>query len=98
MLAQWSARGAGSSPATARVTAGPLLLDVLRHAPHRSFGGVEIAGRIDGDPFAHGALGSVGLVRRHEARHLAVLQAADANTPQPARMDLRRGFGIGRID
>ena len=39
---------------------GELVLDILGHAPHGRFGGVDIAGRIDRDAFAHGAFGRVG--------------------------------------
>src|SRR5215813_1811685 len=75
-----------------------LFLDVLCHAPHRGFCGVEIAGCIDGNPFSHGAVGRIGLVRRHEHRHLAVLQAADANAPKPAWVHSRRRLGVGHIN
>src|SRR5262249_59625230 len=75
-----------------------LILDVLCHAPPRGFCGVQIAGRIDGDPFSHGSFGRIGLVRRNEDRHLAVLQASDANALEPARVPLRRRFGVGRIN
>src|ERR1700722_18170973 len=33
------------------------VLHVLRHPPHRGFRGKQIAGRVDGDAFAHGAFG-----------------------------------------
>ena len=47
-----------------------LVLDVLCHTPHCGFCGVDIAGRINGDPLSHGSIGRIGLVRRHEGRHL----------------------------
>src|SRR5262249_53806890 len=96
----------GANPATTRADVPDasvpdetsLFLDVLCHAPHRGFCGVEIAGCIDGNPFSHGAVGRIGLVRRHEHRHLAVLQAADANAPEPARVHPRRRLGVGHIN
>ena len=47
-----------------------LVLDVLCHTPHCGFCGVDIAGRINGGPLSHGSIGRIGLVRRHEGRHL----------------------------
>ena len=67
-----------------------LIPDVLRHAAHRGFRRVQIAGRIDVDPFSHRSIGGFRLVRRHEDRHLAILQASDANALEPARVPLRR--------
>src|SRR5262249_60150526 len=37
-------------------------------------------------------------MRRHEHRHLAVLQAADADALEPARMPARLRFGIGGVE
>ena len=75
-----------------------LILHVFEHAANGRFRGEDIAGRVDRDAFAHGALGRVGLVRRHEDRDLAVLQAAAANALEPARMPARLGLGVGGVD
>src|SRR5258706_10117323 len=76
----------------------PLVLDVFRHAPNGGFRRVEIAGCIDGDPFAHGAVRSIGRVRWHEDRDLAVFQASRAYPPEPARMNPRGRLGVGHIN
>src|SRR5262249_1369007 len=75
-----------------------LVPDVLRHAAHRSFCRVQVPGPIDPDPFSHRFIATCRLVRRHEDRPLAVLQASDANALEPAGVPLRRRFGIGYID
>src|SRR5262249_43984761 len=97
-LCAWTDEGPQAAIIHVRRRRTSLVLDVLEHAPHRSLRGIEGAGRIDGDPFAHGPFGRIGLMRRNEHRHLAVLQAADADALEPARVPLRRRFGVGRID
>src|SRR5262249_49004612 len=75
-----------------------LFLHVLRHPPHGRFRGVEITGSIDGDPFSHRSVGSIGLVWRHEHRPLAVLQSPDANALEPAGVHPRRRLGVSHVN
>src|SRR5438270_4337402 len=74
------------------------LLHIFVHASHGGLRGEQVAGRVEGDAFAHGAVGGVGLVGRHESRHLAVLEVADADALEPAGMALRSRFGIGDVN
>ena len=74
-----------------------LFPDVFRHTSNGGFRRVYIACRIDGDAFSHGAIGSLGLVRRHEDRHLALRTEFDdiaarlfRSNPSPLIASLRK--------
>ncbi len=62
-------------------------------SPHeRASRGVQIARGVDGDTFAQGAVGRIGLVSRNEHGHFAVFEAPDPDPPLPARVNLFRRF------
>src|SRR5262245_45664375 len=82
----------------AAIYSNPLILDVLCYPPHRGFRRKDIAGAIDGNPLAHGSIGRISFVRRHEDCHLAVLQAPNANALEPAWMPLWIRFRVCRIN
>src|SRR5262249_9036721 len=75
-----------------------LILDVFRHASQRSFGCVDVARSVDGNPFTHGSLRGICLVRGNEGRDFAIFETPDPDSPEPARMDLFRRFGVGRVN
>src|SRR4030095_1395219 len=82
----------------AAICSRPLLLDVLCYPPHCGFCREEIAGTIDGNPLAHGFIGRIGFVRRHENSCPPRLQAPNPNALEPAWMPLRIRFRVCRIN
>src|SRR6478672_9672151 len=72
--------------------------DVLVNAANSGFGREHVACCVDRNALAHRAIRSLGLVWRHEHRHLAVLDAADAYALEPAGVTLRCRLRIGCID
>jgi hypothetical protein len=64
-----------------------LVPDVFANALQLRFRRVDVAGCIDGNPFPHSAFDRIRRsVRRNEDRQLAVVEAANLDTSQPARV------------
>src|SRR4029077_18488122 len=74
------------------------VLDVLGDATERGFCGIDVARGIDGDSFAHRAVGRIRLVRWNECRHLAVFEAAYPDAAKPAGVNPFGRFRVGRVD
>src|SRR6188768_3426710 len=77
----------------------PLLSHVLDDAADLRLGAEDVAGSVDREPLAHHAVGKGRRhVRRHEHRHLAIREWADAHALAPAGMYPLGRLGVDRIE
>src|SRR6185295_19816702 len=76
-----------------------LLPDVFRDASQLCLRRIDVACRIDGDAFPHGAVRRIWHhVRRNEGRHFSVFQAPNTDAPLPAWVNPFGRLRVGRVD